>query len=116
MTQGTTHQAVVDRQFGVRAEAYLGSKVHAQGDDLDQLIALIRNRRQARILDLGCGAGHVSFGVAPYVRGVVAYDLSKEMLETVARTAAERKLRNIVTRQGVVEKLPFEDRDLYFVR
>jgi SAM-dependent methyltransferase len=61
------------------------------------------------VLDLGCGAGHVSFHVAPHVKEVVAYDLSPDMLNVVARAAAERGLSNVVTRQGVVEHLPFDD-------
>lgn len=106
---GGTHEAVVDRQFGARAEAYLTSASHAQGPDLPMIAAMVDDAIAPRVLDLGCGAGHVSFHVSPRAREVVAYDLSSEMLAVVARTAAERGLGNIVTRQGVAEKLPFED-------
>jgi SAM-dependent methyltransferase len=61
------------------------------------------------VLDLGCGAGHVSFNAAPRAGEIVAYDLSSDMLAVVARTAAVRGLTNIVTKQGVAEQLPFED-------
>jgi SAM-dependent methyltransferase len=110
-----TQEALVGGQFGARAAAYLGSTVHAQGVDLQALVALVRGRPQARVLDLGCGAGHVSFHVAPHVRDVVAYDLSPEMLDVVGRAAAERGLRNIATRQGVAESLPFDDDSFDFV-
>ena len=99
---------MVDRQFGSRAEAYLTSVSHAQGADLQVIASLIDEKKRARVLDLGCGAGHVSFNVAAQAGEVVAYDLSTEMLGVVARTASERGLRNIVTRQGVAEHLPFE--------
>jgi SAM-dependent methyltransferase len=59
------------------------------------------------VLDLGCGGGHVSFNVAPHVREVVAYDLSRDMLGAVAATAQAKGLANIVTQQGTVEALPF---------
>jgi SAM-dependent methyltransferase len=108
MVQGKSHEALVGGQFGASAEAYLTSAVHAQGADLEAIVGLATGRPDARVLDLGCGGGHVSFHVAPHVREVVAYDLSKEMLEVVARSAAERKLSNITTREGVVEKVPFE--------
>jgi ubiquinone/menaquinone biosynthesis C-methylase UbiE len=109
MSEKRTHEALVDQQFGSRAAAYLSSAVHAQGADLQALAALVDAQAQAHVLDLGCGAGHVSFNVAPRARAVIAYDLSAEMLDVVARTAAERGFINIVTKQGVAEQLPFED-------
>ena len=65
--------------------------------------------RDARVLDLGCGGGHVSYRVAPHVREVVACDLTPDMLTQVKRAAAERGLSNIVARQGAAERLPFAD-------
>lgn len=115
MAETKTHEVLVGGQFGARAAAYLGSAVHAQGADLDALAALVHGKTQAHVLDLGCGAGHVSFHVAPHVGDVVAYDLSPEMLAVVARAAAERGLRNIATRQGVAESLPFADQSFDYV-
>jgi ubiquinone/menaquinone biosynthesis C-methylase UbiE len=115
MSESKTHEALVGQQFGSRAAAYLSSAVHAQGADLQALVALVDDKTQARVLDLGCGAGHVSFNVAPRAREVVAYDLSSEMLSVVARAAAERGLNNIVTSQGVAEQLPFEDASFDYV-
>ena len=109
MAAGKSQEALVGGQFGARAEAYLRSAVHAQGRDLQDLAALAGNRREARVLDLGCGGGHVTFAVAARVREVVAYDLSPEMLEVVARAARERGLGNVTTQQGVVENLPFAE-------
>lgn len=103
-----THEAMVASQFGPRAEAYASSAVHAQGEDLRQIAEAAEARRPARALDLGCGAGHAAFCIAPHAGEVVAYDLSPEMLAVVARGAAERGLAHVVTRQGAVEALPFE--------
>src|ERR1700749_5061446 len=99
MADTKNHEALVDDQFGSRANAYLTSAVHAQGRDLEALVALATNHRDARVLDLGCGGGHVSFNVAPHVREVVAYDLSAEMLGVVAKAAGERGLAHLSTRQ-----------------
>jgi ubiquinone/menaquinone biosynthesis C-methylase UbiE len=115
MSHSMTHEALVDRQFGSRAAAYLDSAVHAEGADLQALAALVDPSKAARVLDLGCGAGHVSFKVAPGAGEVVAYDLSSEMLDVVARAAAERGLTNIVPRQGVAEQLPFADASFDYV-
>lgn len=113
MTSG--HATLVTKQFGARADAYVESSVHAQGADLDQAAALLTGHNAARVLDLGCGGGHVSFRAAPLVGTVVAYDLSADMLAAVARTATQRGLTNITTRQGHAEALPFADRDFDFV-
>src|SRR5262249_48756613 len=83
--------------------------VQARAGDLEALAALVRGRQNARVLDLGCGGGHVTFAAASHAREVVAYDLSPEMLDVVARAAKERGLGNVTTQQGVVERLPFPD-------
>ena len=104
-----SHQHVVAEQFGPRANAYVTSAVHATGEDLRQIAELVRGRREARVLDLGCGGGHVSFTVAPEVGEVVAYDLSPDMLTAVTRVAVDRGFDNLRTECGRAEKLPFGD-------
>lgn len=102
------HDNLVASQFSPQAAAYVTSAVHAEGDDLRQLAELVGGRADARVLDLGCGGGHVSFRLAPLVREVVAYDLSSAMLAVVEAEATRRGLSNIVTREGPVENLPFD--------
>jgi SAM-dependent methyltransferase len=109
MSTSRSHEALVGNQFGARASAYLTSVVHATGADLARLAEIARERPDARVLDLGCGGGHVTFAVAPHVREVVACDLSPEMLDVVQRAARERGLANVMTRQGMAEHLPFAD-------
>src|SRR5262245_52621412 len=104
MTAIKTQEELVGQQFGSRAAEYLTSAVHAQGADLEALAAIVGG---GRVLDLGCGAGHVSFNVAPRAAEVVAYDLSADMLSVVSGAAAERGFKNIATQQGFVERLPF---------
>ncbi|HWE72988.1 MAG TPA: class I SAM-dependent methyltransferase [Stellaceae bacterium] len=110
-----TLEALVNTQFGAQAGAYLTSTVHGQGPDLEALGALVAEKSDARVLDLGCGGGHVSFAVAKHVREVVAYDLSAEMLAVVAKAARERGLGNLSTQQGIAEKLPFADAGFEYV-
>src|SRR5437867_11053880 len=62
-----THESLVSDQFGSQAAAYLKSVVHARGADLDQIEKLVHGQSGARVLDLGCGGGHVSYRVAPHV-------------------------------------------------
>ena len=110
-----THETLVDAQFGSRASAYLTSAVHSQGPDLEALAALVVGKSEARVLDLGCGGGHVSFAVAKHVREIVAYDLSADMLAVVVKAARERGFDNLSTQQGVAEKLPFADASFDYV-
>ncbi len=90
-----------------RAQDYVTSTVHSAGADLDQMEALLHGRGTARVLDLGCGGGHVSYRAAPHVRSVTAVDPTAAMLEAVRRTAAERGLGNVAVRQAAAEALPF---------
>ena len=110
-----THEANIATQFGPRAAAYVTSAVHASGEDLAQIAALAKAKKPAKVLDLGCGGGHVSFSVAPPAGEVTAFDLSADMLAAVEKEAAARDLANITTHQGSVEKLPFIDGAFDFV-
>lgn len=104
-----SHHARVESQFGEQASAYLTSQVHASGRDLQRLGAFLDNYPDARVLDIGCGAGHASYTAASRVHSVVACDLSSQMLDVVSKTAKERGMDNLTTRQGVAESLPFDD-------
>jgi ubiquinone/menaquinone biosynthesis C-methylase UbiE len=101
-------QSLVSQAFGASATSYLTSNVHASGEDLRHLAEKIGSLPSGCVLDLGCGAGHASFAVSPVADEVTAYDMTPEMLLTVADEAARRGLGNITTRQGTAEQLPFQ--------
>ncbi|WLI76262.1 methyltransferase domain-containing protein [Kosakonia sp. H02] len=103
------HHELTKQQFGDRAQAYLSSAVHAQGEDLVRLAQWLGENTTASVLDLGCGAGHASFVAAGVVRDVTAYDLSEKMLAVVRQAASDRQLENLTTVHGAAEKLPFAD-------
>lgn len=104
-----THNSQVERQYGDRADAYVSSKAHSEGPDLDRIEAVARAHPDARVLDLGCGGGHVAYRAAPHVREVIACDLLPAMLAAVEREAARRDLTNIRTEAAPAEALPFPD-------
>ncbi len=108
------------RQFGSMAEQYLTSSVHATGDDLDRLTALVRGlavrtpftrgSAGSSVLDLGCGAGHASFALARGGAGrIVAYDLAAQMLDVVSAEARKRNHGQIETCSGPAERLAFDE-------
>ncbi|GAC1546252.1 MAG: class I SAM-dependent methyltransferase [Collimonas sp.] len=109
MIVARNHDKVVSEQFGSTAAAYLTSTVHAQGADLQQLAAYASRFPQGKALDVGCGAGHAAFAIAPHIGTVIAYDLATEMLDVVQHAAAERGLKNLHVQQGSAERMPFAD-------
>jgi SAM-dependent methyltransferase len=111
----TSQHAFVAGQYAPRAADYVASAVHSAGADLDQMAAAVRGHTSARVLDLGCGGGHVSYHAAPHVAEVVACDLTQDMLDAVAATATARGLPNITTCRAPAEKLPFADASFDFV-
>ncbi|PRY06978.1 class I SAM-dependent methyltransferase [Paraburkholderia sp. BL25I1N1] len=108
------HDQVADA-FGSTAAAYLTGPTHATGADLRTLAESIAATPNATVLDMGCGAGHASFAVAPHAQAVVAYDIAPQMLATVEGAAKERGLANIRTQQGAAEVLPFADHSFDWV-
>lgn len=103
-----SHDQAVVAQFDPMAQAYLTSAVHAAGPDLEQATRLVQQLDPGgSMLDVGCGAGHLSFTLAPHFRRVVATDLSPAMLATVRSAAAGRQLPQIETQQAGAESLPF---------
>lgn len=105
-----THADSVHEQFDPRGQAYLTSRVHAEGPDLERAEQLVTQALSpgASALDVGCGAGHLAFRLAPRVGRVMAVDPSTGMLATVTQEAASRRLMNLETRAASAESLPFE--------
>ena len=112
-----THEQTVQSQFDPRAQAYLTSTVHSAGPDLERAKVLVSEAvpSGARALDIGCGAGHLSFALAPHVARMVAFDPSPSMLAAVSKTAAAKGLAGVETRQGNAESLPFDDGSFHLV-
>ena len=110
-----TQHSFVAEHYAPRASSYVTSAVHSGGADLDQIEAIVRGHEGARVLDLGCGGGHVSYRAAPHVAEVVACDITADMLAQVEETATARGLHNISTRRAPAEALPFDDATFDFV-
>ena len=105
----STINTAIQDQFGRVAQRYRTSTVHAAGIDLERIVQFVQQAEGPRVLDVGCGAGHVSAAVAPWSPEVVACDLTEEILAQVGQLADERSLTNIHTRRADVEHLPFAD-------
>ena len=64
-----------------------------------------------RLLDVGCGPGSITRGLAERVAPgeVIGLDLSKDTLEEARRDAIARRLTNLTFQEGSVYALPFGD-------
>jgi ubiquinone/menaquinone biosynthesis C-methylase UbiE len=62
-----------------------------------------------RVLEIGCGTGVISLGVAPHAAEIVGIDISPEMVEIAERKAERQGISNVDFRVGDGYALPFED-------
>ncbi len=60
--------------------------------------------------DLGCGTGHLSESMAPFVKNVIALDESPAMLRASRARLASKS--NVEVREGTLEELPIERGEL----
>ncbi len=97
------------RQFGAHAEEYVKSVHHAKGESLDRLIALTAPRPEWRALDVATGGGHTALALAPFVREVVATDLTPQMLAAAREFLRSKAVRNVEFREADATALPFSD-------
>jgi len=100
---------LVQSQFGAAAAAYTASRGHSDPAMLRRVVELAEPKPADLALDIATGAGHTALAIAPHVAGVMAFDLTQEMLDETVRNAAVRGLGNVSTRRGAAENLPFND-------
>lgn len=100
---------LVMQQFGRTARLYVTSEVHAQGSDLQTLVQWLQPQASWTVLDVATGGGHVVRNLAPYVRTLVATDLTKGMLETAREHLTQSGCFNVSYVLADAESLPFLD-------
>ncbi|MDW8327009.1 MAG: class I SAM-dependent methyltransferase [Anaerolineales bacterium] len=98
---------LVRRQFGMHAQNYVASADHAQGESLERMLALLPFAPAWRALDVATGGGHTALAIAPFVREVVAGDVTAEMLVAARRFLQSRGVSNVTFGQTEAGNLPF---------
>jgi ubiquinone/menaquinone biosynthesis C-methylase UbiE len=106
---------LVQRKFGAAAADYAASAVHARGESLARLVALVAPQSHWRALDVATGAGHTALTLAPHVAHVVASDITEEMLAETRRLAAGKGVANLETAHAEAGALPFADQSFDIV-
>jgi SAM-dependent methyltransferase len=99
---------LAQEQFGAAAQGYVTSAIHASGGDLQRLIELAQPRGDERVLDVATGGGHTALAFAPYVREVIASDLTPRMLEAAEAFIRGQGVANVRFERADAEDLPFE--------
>jgi len=102
-------QATVQAQFGRAATAYVHSRGHAEGDDLERIVELARATPDDAVLDIATGGGHTALAFAPHVREVVATDLTAQMLAAAEAFVRGQGVSNVRFEHADAEALPFAD-------
>jgi ubiquinone/menaquinone biosynthesis C-methylase UbiE len=100
--------SLVQSQFGRAAADYATSDVHAKGESLARIVELVAPEKSWRALDIATGAGHMAAAFAPFVREVIASDITTEMLAEAKKLATSRNLTNMTTAIAEASALPFE--------
>jgi ubiquinone/menaquinone biosynthesis C-methylase UbiE len=60
------------------------------------------------VLEIGCGTGIISLGIAPFVKSIVATDISPEMISVAKNKAESLSITNVEFRVGDGYSLPFD--------
>lgn len=102
-------------QFGRAAEAYTRSPVFAEGEDLGWLVEQAGPDHHAYALDIGTGAGHAAFALAPCTESIVGFDITPQMVQAALRNAGERGIESFSASVGNAEHLPFPDESFSLV-
>jgi ubiquinone/menaquinone biosynthesis C-methylase UbiE len=97
----------VRAQFGSTAQAYVTSSGHAQGNDLERLVALAAPRPTDYALDVATGGGHTALALSRHVAHVTASDLTPTMLEAARAFLATQGATNVDYVIADAERLPF---------
>ncbi|MDO6427678.1 class I SAM-dependent methyltransferase [Thalassotalea sp. 1_MG-2023] len=61
--------------------------------------------KNSNVLEFGCGSGCTAIIHAPYVRKIVAIDISEKMIEIAEKKADKEKVKNIIFQQNTLEDL-----------
>lgn len=98
----------VIEHFGKAAEGYVLDRGFATGPDLEEAVRLLKPTPEDVVLDVATGGGHTALFFSPYVRNVVASDLTMQMLKKAQEHISEEGgVENVTFREADAEDLPF---------
>ena len=105
----TVPQVSAREQFGRVAEAYVHSRGHAEGEDLERIVALAAATPEDHVLDIATGGGHTALALARVAGHVTASDLTPEMLDAAEAHLRGAGVANVDFAPADAQALPFPD-------
>ena len=75
----------------------------------DRVVEVSEPASDDLVVDLGAGTGLLALALAPWVRQVVAIDISEQMLDRLDRAAAVDGVSNVESLVADLRRLPLED-------
>jgi ubiquinone/menaquinone biosynthesis C-methylase UbiE len=69
-------------------------------------------RPDMEVLEFGCGTGSTAISHAPYVKHILAIDISSKMIEIAQGKADEKKIQNVTFRCSTIDDFSTSDRSL----
>ena len=82
---------------------------------MESVVQFVSRRRYEFGVDIGTGTGFTAFAAAPYVRHIIASDITPAMLSEARRLAKSRNLNNLNYILAAAENLPILDNSLELV-
>jgi len=98
-------EAMADR-FSAAARQYAVSEQKG-GDDLDAIVAIVRDLQPQVVVDIATGPGSTALALAAVAGRVVGTDVSPGMIDTARERAAADGIANATFEVAPVEHLPF---------
>ncbi|MGC1189689.1 MAG: methyltransferase domain-containing protein, partial [Candidatus Binatus sp.] len=106
------HKNLVREEFTRQANDYATAPAIRDADHLRKLVEIVAPPREARVLEVATGPGHVAMAFAQVCREVVGIDLTDAPLAIAENMRAERGITNVSFQKGDVEsRLPFKDHE-----
>ena len=103
------HKDLVRDEFTRQANDYAASPQIRDRDRIERLVAIVAPAKDARVLDVACGPGHVSLGFAAVSGEVVGVDLTEAPLKIAEQSRRERGITNARFQLGDADRIPFDD-------
>jgi ubiquinone/menaquinone biosynthesis C-methylase UbiE len=104
------HKDLVREEFTRQANDYAAAPAIRDAEHLRKLVEIVAPPRDARVLEVATGPGHVAMAFAAVCREVVGIDLTDAPLKIAEKMRSERGITNVSFQKGDVEsRLPFEE-------
>lgn len=102
------HTDTIIHEFTRQSDAFNVAPVMRSAETLQSLLDLLPATRDQNWLEVACGPGLISRGLAPRVGRVTGVDLAQAMLDVGEREARNAGLNNVTCTLGDATSLPFD--------